>query len=384
VSVRRVAIACGLVAVATSAIAVIATISAQSGSVTTLVRIAYDDPIAPLASEIDPGFRFVEPGGHYDGSFFYAVAIDPLATGEAHELIDRNAYRYGHPGYGWAAWVLSAGQPSLVPFALVVLGLVGVGVAAACGSLLAARFGWSPWWGGLLIAFSPGLIFSVTADTSEPIALALMGLLLLAYLNQRWVWVAVLSACACLTKEPLIAVPIGLALWELLRARRGATIPDLTARIAAVGVGPVVFVLWMVYLRTSFGIWPSSQTVDLVTLPPFAGWIDTFGRAADLARRGDDPMQVGTAAIAFLPAIGGALIVGAVRAFRLRTILDLLYLLFALMVFCLNWLQLLAPKDLIRLVVLAFALLPAVLMTPAGGGSVARTRDDEDRVRGGP
>lgn len=372
---------------ATSALAVVATVSAQSGSVTTLVRIASDDPIAPLAGEIDPDFQFVEPGGHYDGSFFYAIAIDPLAQGEAHTLIDRSAYRYGHVGYGWAAWLVSGGQPSLVPVALLVVGLAGVGVAAAAASLLATRFGWSGWWGGLLVAFSPGLIFSVISDTSEPIGLALMGLLLLAYLNEKWLWVGILSACACLTKEPLIAVPIGIALWELLRARRDDAAPDLSARLLALGVGPLVFVAWTVYLRSRFGIWPSSQTVDLVTLPPFAGWVDTFGRAADLARRGNDQMQIGMAALALLPAVGGVLLTGVVKALRLRTFLDVLYLLFALMVFSLNWLQLLNPKDLIRLVVLAFALLPAVLVEPRAAVALSDpegARYDEHRLRGDP
>jgi hypothetical protein len=371
--------------------AVAATISAQSGSVTALVRIAHDDPIARLARDIDPDFQFVATGGHYDGSFFYAIGVDPLAQGQAHRLIDRAAYRYEHVGYGWAGWLLSAGQPSLVPAALLVVGLLGVAVAAACGSLIAARFGWSPWWGGLPIAFSPGLIFSVTADTSEPLALALMGLLLLAYMNERWIWVGVLSVLACLTKEPLVALSLGLVFWELLRARRGRPAPDLGTRILAVGLGPLALVTWMVYLQMRFGVWPSSQTADLVSLPPFLGWVDTFSRAADLARRGSDQMQIGTAALALLPAIGGVLIVGVVKARRLRTCLDILFLLFALMVFSLNWLQLLNPKDLIRLIVLAFALLPAVLAEPradpmgvTAGSAGVGTGDDEKRIRGRP
>jgi hypothetical protein len=151
----------------------------------------------------------------------------------------------------------------------------------------------------------------------------------------------------------------------------------------ALGLGPLALVAWTLYLHSRFGVWPSSQTADLVSLPPFVGWVDTFARAADLARRGGDQMQIGTAALALLPAIGGALIVGAIRAFRLRTFLDVLFLLFALMAFSLNWLQLLNPKDLIRLMVLAFALLPAVLVEPRTSVSVG-ARDDEDRVLGRP
>jgi hypothetical protein len=267
-----------------------------------------------------------------------------------------------------------------------------VAVAAACGSLIAARFGWSPWWGGLLIAFSPGLIFSVTADTSEPMALALMGLLLLAYMNERWVWVGVLSVLACLTKEPLVALAVGLVVWERLRARRGRGAPDRAIRMFAVALGPIALIAWTVYLQRRFGVWPSSPTAALGSLPPLLGWIDTFARAAELARRGSDPMQIGTAALAILPAVGGAMVVGVIKAFRLRTFLDVLFLLFALMVFSLNWLQLLNPKDLIRLIVIAAALLPAVLVQPRTDDDAlvepvpsARPgpRDDEHRLREG-
>lgn len=391
-SARRVAVVCALVAVVTSGIAVAATISAHSGSITGLVRISETDPIAPLARRIDPDFRLVATGGHYDGAYFYAIGIDPLARGQAHRLIDRAAYRYEHVGYGWAAWLLSGGRPTLVPAALLLVGLAGVAVAAAASCSIAARFGWSPWWGGLLVAFSPGLIFSVTADTSEPMALALAGLMLLAYMSERWFLVGVLSVLACLTKEPLVALAIGLILWELLRARRGDPAPNLGVRMLAVTVGPLALVAWTMYLNARFGVWPSSQTADLVSLPPFLGWIDTFGRAAELARKGGDQMQIGTAALAFLPAVGGALVVGAVKAFRLRTFLDVLFLLFALMVSSLNWLQLLNPKDLIRLLVLALALLPAVLVeprVPAGArrptdSGSPRPGDDEDGVARSP
>jgi hypothetical protein len=81
-----------------------------------------------------------------------------------------------------------------------------------------------------------------------------------------------------------------------------------------------------------------------------------------------------------------------IKAFRLRTFLDVLFLLFALMVFSLNWLQLLNPKDLIRLIVIAAALLPAVLVQPRTDDDAlvepvasARPgpRDDEHRLREG-
>jgi hypothetical protein len=348
---------------AVSGVAVLATISVQSWSLTTLVRTAPDDPIAPLTRRVDPDFEFVR-GGHYDGSFFYAVAIDPIAQGDAHHLIDRAAYRYAHPGYGWAAWLVALGRPQAVPLALFLVGLASLAVAAWGAALIAAHFGWSPWWGGLVVALSPGLIFSTIADTSEPLGFALVAGTLLAWLNRRLVLVAVLSSFACLVKEPLIAVPVALAFWELLQARRGRESPDMHARLLALLPGPFVFAFWLMYVRAVFGVWPSSQVADAVSLPPF-GWADTFHRAAEMAAGGGGAMQVGTAALALLPVVGALVIIGIVKAIRLRTFLDVVYLALVPVVLSLNWLQLLNPKDLVRVTALSVALVPAVIASPS-------------------
>jgi hypothetical protein len=363
VSDRRVAISCGIIAIAVSGVTALATISAQHWSVTTLVRTASDDPLAAITRRIDPAFQFTEPGGHYDGSFFYAIAIDPLARGQAHELIDRRAYRYAHPGYGWAAWLVSLGRPSLVPAALLVIGLLSLGVAAWAAALIAAHFGWSPWWGGLIVALSPGLVFSVLADTSEPLGFALGAGMLLAWIHKKWIWVAALSMAACFVKEPLLALPIGLVAWELVEARRGRPSPDIRTRLFALAPGLVALGLWLAYVTAVFGVWPSSQAADAVALPPF-GWIDTLHRAAEMVPSGNEAMQIGAAALAFLPVIGTLLIIGIVKAVRLRTFLDVVFLLLAAITLSLNELQLLNPKDLIRVTALSVALIPAVLATP--------------------
>ena len=99
----RIPLACAAVAMATACLAVLATVSVADWNVTVLVRMAAEEPIAPLARETDPDFAFVHYHGRGDGVSYYAIARDPLARGDEHDLIQWPAYRYGHPGYSWLA-----------------------------------------------------------------------------------------------------------------------------------------------------------------------------------------------------------------------------------------------------------------------------------------
>lgn len=357
---RRVALACAAVAVAVSGVAVIASISIRQWRPSALVRMSGSEPMAALARETDPSFAFVPPEGHYDGVYFYAIARDPLARGEAHHLIDRAAYRYGHAGYGWLAWLASGGRAPAVPAALLGLGLAGAAVAAAAASLLSRELGWSGW-GGLLVALNPGIVYATTVDTSEPVGLAVLALALVAWLRAKHGRAGAWLVAACLMKEPFLLVPAGLAVWEGIEWARGRRGPDVGRRLAALAAGPVAFGIWYLYLRGRFGVWPFTQEARDFLTAPFAGWVETFRLAAGLGVQGFDRMQLGTASVPLLAAIGGALALGAVRAVRPRTPIDPVFLLLALLMFCLNWLALLYPKDLIRELAAPLALLPAVL-----------------------
>ena len=65
---------------------------ARSCACTTTLRIA------KLAVRDDPASGCASGSGFYDGAYFYAIARDPLATGQAHQLLDRGAVLLGSPG----------------------------------------------------------------------------------------------------------------------------------------------------------------------------------------------------------------------------------------------------------------------------------------------
>jgi hypothetical protein len=72
-------------------------------------------------------------------------------------------------------------------------------------------------------------------------------------------------------------------------------------------------------------------------------------------------MQIGSASIPLLVVVGALLLLGIVRALRLSTPLDPVFILLALLVLSFNWLGVLYPKDLIRETAIPTAFLPAIL-----------------------
>jgi hypothetical protein len=357
----------------------------SSGSTSTLVHMSESDRIAPDARRADPDFAFVPTSSHYDGTYFYAVARDPFARGTEHQLIDRGAYRYGHPFYGQLVGFLSWGDPASVPFWLLTVSLLAMGVAAAAASLLASGWGWTPW-SGLAVAFSPGLLYAVTADTAEPVAAALLGLALLAWRARRLTLAALAFVLLALTKEPLSFIPMGVFAYEAIRVwRRDRTLvpagwADSRWRRRAIGgaaalaVGPVALVGWLFYVDHVFERWPLSDSDNLLGRP-FSGIHQTTQTAAGWVENDFSYAQLGAAALPVVIALFGVFTVGIGCALRFRTLADAAFLATAPLMFLLGPLDLLYPKDLLRITVIPVLLLPAVLrssrfgrgaVTPAG------------------
>ena len=362
---HRIALACALLALGTALIPVLATISVATWQTSALVRMSPTEPLAPLAKATDPAFWFVHADAHYDGVYFYAIARDPLARGAEHNLIDNAAYRYGHAGYGLRGWLASAGLPAAVPLALLALGLFGIALAAGGASLVAQQLGWSPW-SGLVVAVNPGLVYAPTVLTSEAVGAAVLTMALLAWLRQRWVSAGLLLVALCLIKEQLVLVPVGIAVWEAVQWARGSRPRDPGRRALALAGGPLVFGLWQWYLWGQFGVWPVLAGEGLVGVP-LRGWFETFRDAARMGMNSFDLMQLGQAEVPILATLGAALAFGVARALRVRTVLDPIFLLLALLFFCLNRFNLLYPKDLIRASAIVLLLLPGVLRSSGVG-----------------
>ena len=369
-SVRRIALWCALVSVIVGFLAAFVVIKQKDMRVSALVRMAVQDPIAEVAKRTDPDFALY-PADHYDGIYFYAMARDPLLTGEEHRMIDLPGARYGHVLYAWAATVLSLGNERLIPMALFVINLVSMGVCAWAVSRFAHDLGWSPW-AGLLVAVNPGFLYAMTVDTSEIFGCALVALFLLSWFRQRWLWASVLVVAMCLAKELFLFIPLGFGAWELLRALRRDPAPDLMRRLSILAAGPLALLAWQVYLFNSFGYWAFKDDLHVLSAP-FVGWAETFSMAAGVSDAGGgfEAVQIAAASIPLLMATGAALMVGVFFALRIRTPLDITFLAMALLSFSLTWRNLYFAKDMIRQMSPVLLLLPAVIAGSRAGSLVA-------------
>lgn len=325
-----------------------------------LLSVAATDPLAALIAQHDPTFHFTVPADHYDGIYYLAMALDPFATGQAHDLIDLAAYRYGHPLHGWLAALLSAGQPAAMPWVFWGLSVASMAAAAALMSLLARRLGASPWL-GLLVCFMPGLLFSATTALTEPTQVALICALLLAWTRERrpWLAIAALGVALCLTKEQLVLVPVALGMIEAWRWLRRRALLDWRP-IPALLAGPLVLGAWLLYIRSRFTAEQSTYDDGNIGLPG-AGWWETFDLATRL-RVGDFlSSQVGSTAVPGLVAIAALLILASVVGMIHHPSLGLVLLLQTALISTLGWRTLLYPHEMFRIPSVAVCLALFVL-----------------------
>lgn len=360
----RVPLACALLALVAAAVVLLPTLEGAGGRPSWLVRMSASEPMARFARQADPDFAFVPVDGHYDGVYFYAIALDPVLLGEQHAVLTQPAYRYRSPLVGWLAGVASVGQAPLVPWALPLITVVALAIAAALVSLLAVALGASPWL-GLLVALNPGLLVAVTADTAETVAMAFIAGGLLAWLRgRRWLAGGLLVGAA-FSRElgALVAIGMGLvelAAWWRLRADR-TPFRAWLRHVAPLALAPALYLAWWGYLYLRVGSLPTFEPTNL-ELPVLATW-DTIGEAADLARQWSmEKIQLGVGMVPLLGAALVAILVGVVRALRLRTIVDGPVVVAAVLVLALNWLPMLYPKEMLRntailgvLLILSFA-----------------------------
>lgn len=152
----------------------------------------------------------------FDGQFFYRLGISPWSTADAVEGVtfDLPALRNARWGYGALAFVASAGDPDLVPWALIAVNVVAAAALGGIGGGLARSTGRHAGW-GLLFVLWPGFAYSLSLDTSELVASAFLLGGILALRHRRWAAAAALLVAAVLTRDTTTAVVFGLGLGAL-------------------------------------------------------------------------------------------------------------------------------------------------------------------------
>lgn len=234
-------------------------VAAFRGDVSSLVCAGREDVGRPPYETIRVGF----PTGGYDGKLYYALARSPW---KPHDWggFDDPARRQVRILYPALAWLLSAGNPYLLLWALPAVNLAVIAGMALLGAYVAVRHGLSPWWGFVLpLAVNAGL--PALRDLTDPLStLAAFGLLAGWLLGWRW-WVLTLWAAAALfSREQNLAV-VAILLAAAVLARR----PRAAAGLAAV---IVVWLVWIGALWLGYQRWPFQSGEGLFAWP-LAGMI---------------------------------------------------------------------------------------------------------------
>lgn len=166
-------------------------------------------------------------GDGYDGQFFYRLALDPFehAT-DAYGVRLDSPVRIGRIAYPALAWLVAfGGVTAIVPWALVVVNVAGLGVLGFVGGLLARCSGRHAMW-GLLVAGWSGFVFTVARDLAEVVASCAVVAGLLALRQGMAVAAGVALSVAVLARETVVVVVVAVAVVMVLQSFVG---PDRSA-----------------------------------------------------------------------------------------------------------------------------------------------------------
>jgi hypothetical protein len=137
----------------------------------------FDATVFILAGEevtdpaVNPDMFIVEGAFGYDGQRYYRLSRNPF-TSEVEEFgitFDRPAYWQKRIGYPFIVWLVSGfGRAEVVPWMMIAVNVVAVGVIGTVAARLARMHERSPWlglipaaWGGYVVAISQNLTEAV-------------------------------------------------------------------------------------------------------------------------------------------------------------------------------------------------------------------------------
>ena len=254
-------LATALAAILFGCIAVAAQL-AREGDVSALVRAA---PPWVDAAAAPAGLRVGTAG--YDGQFYYALALDPLTDRRTEHGVtfDHPAYRQQRIVYPLLAWAISLGDAGRLPWALVVVNLVGLFAIGSLGALLALEVRRHALW-GLLFALYPGFVITVTSDLTEIVAAVFVLAALLWLRRQQTLRAAGALSLAVLSRETTVllaaASGVGALVGSWQRPRRW--LPFLLPGIALIA--------WELFLAAR---WHATATAEGATAvsPPLLGFL---------------------------------------------------------------------------------------------------------------
>lgn len=209
-----------------------------------------------------------EDGGTtgYDGQFTYFIARDGAG---AEPFMDGASLRYQRILYPLLARGLSFGQADLVPYMLVIINVVALGIGAGALAYLMSYFGANGYY-ALGYAVWVGNIFALRFDLHEILAFTFALVAIIPYIHKKYILTIALLICATMTKEIGFLVAIGLGLHAIFERRK------IRWASLIIGAPLLTFLLWWGFMRLWFGTLPTRYPSAKLHLIPLQGMFDTL------------------------------------------------------------------------------------------------------------
>jgi hypothetical protein len=234
------------------------------------VLIAHPDGIlgfAHIGTQYSLGIPKSEGGTTgYDGQFAYFIARDGAG---AEPYMDGASLRYQRILYPLLARALSLGRAEIVPYMLVIINVLALGIGAGALAYLISYFGGN---GYLALGYTlwVGNIFALRFDLHEILAFTFGLVAIIFYIRQQYIRAIALLIFATMTKEIGFLVAIGLGLHATFERRKW--------RWASLIIGAplLTFLLWWLFMRLWFGTLPTRYPSAKLHLIPLQGMFDTL------------------------------------------------------------------------------------------------------------
>jgi hypothetical protein len=218
-------------------------------------------------------------GNGYDGQFFYFMTWDPLmklyhfAPG-ADRVVDDPVFRYRRIAYPVFTKIFSLNQPYIFPTVMMLLLIAGGTILSFFIAKIAMNYAEvrSLVLAGLLAIFIPGVWFSLSVATPEPLAAAFLAAGFFLTLQKRYISAAIFFALAALTRESTILFIVIIAIFEFLKDRKIRAPLILLASI-------VPYFAWRLYVTATLNAmrgWKGFFFEPGNVGVPFAGVVQTY------------------------------------------------------------------------------------------------------------
>lgn len=210
----------------------------------------------------------VRPGSGFDGQFYYRLALQPWnLSWSAHGITFDFGFRRQRVGYSYLAWLGAGGQAAAVPYSLVAVNVMMLGLLGFFSGKWAQSLGRHAIW-GLLPAGYFGMVWSLSRDLTEITAITLVVGGIVAWRSNRFLLAGLAFSLAALSRETAMIVVLALAVTrgvEMVRRHQRANPSDVSWALPI-----VTFVGWQLANFAAYGSFPFRSEGQNTSLP-FSG-----------------------------------------------------------------------------------------------------------------